>query len=281
MVISRNSQLGLMLLDRNILAEYCVHAQNFLKDLSKEVAATPDSEFEEDGRYNLKAKQWNEGDELFKEIGERLAYKPELKGSEFYTIQNPNPYYYLILSGVEKCASKIRLKENFSCSIFNRVKDGEHVYLLGKDEVYRFVKHRGAIRSFYWDRGREIAFEFGMHLEKDKYYFPHTNEEEFNRLVRLMTFVEIGDTEIILLEKGKNNGKSKKDGKITNTSDNNVYVVDASWNQIIIRTDGFAVMGHYRLQPCGTGLADRKLIWIAAFEKHGYKRHPKAKILNQ
>lgn len=31
---------------------------------------------------------------------------------------------------------------------------------------------------------------------------------------------------------------------------------------------------------CGVNMSDRKLIWIDAFEKQGYKRKPKARILN-
>ncbi len=98
--------------------------------------------------------------------------------------------------------------------------------------------------------------------------------------MKIMIFIELGDIEIVEILKGRNNGKPKSNGKITNTSEYTVYVVDSSWNKLIIRTDGFAVMGHFRLQPCGINFSDRKLIWINAFEKHGYKRSPKAKILH-
>jgi len=280
MVISRNSQLGLMLHDRNMNLELIDHFKNFLSSLRTEVAKIDEKEFEEGGKFNLKSKQWTDGDELYAEICQKLGYNKELKGSEFYTVKSPNPYYYLIQQTVWDCSEKIRINENFSCVIFNKIKDGEHVYLLGKEEVYRYVKFNGAIRAFYWDRGRKLAFEFGFHLEKDRYYFPDIKEDEFNRLVRLMTFIELGDIEIVEIPKGRNNGKLKNDGKITNTSDFNVYVVDSSWNKLIIRTEGFAVMGHFRLQPCGPGLIDRKLIWINAFEKNGYKRQPKAKIIH-
>lgn len=279
MVISKNSQLGLQWLDREAMLDFIQHSRNFLENLKGRVEAIDDKEFLDGGKYNLKAFQYNEGDILFKEINARIGYNPELKGSEFYTVRYPNPHYYLIQPSVEECAAKIRLNENFSCSIFSKIKDGCHLYLMGKNEFYTFVKFNGAIRASYWCRSREIAFEFGFHLEKDKYYFPDIEESEFNRLVRIMIFIELGDIEITILDKGRNNGKAKNKGKITNTSEYKVYVVDSSWNKLIIRTEGFAVMGHFRLQPCGVGYADRKLIWINAFEKHGYKRQPKAKIL--
>jgi len=279
MVISRNSQLGLMWLDRDAMLDFLKHSKNFLEKLKDKVTDLNEKNFEEGGKYNLKAQQWNDGDLLYQEINKRLGYNPNLKGSEFYTIKHPNPYYFLIQPSVEVCSEKIRINENFSCSIFKNVKDGHHFYLMGKNEFYSFVKFNGVLRATYWNRQREIAFEFGLHIEKDEYYFPDIEEDEFNRLMKIMIFIELGDVEVVEIAKGQNNGKPKKEGKITNTSEYNVYVVDSSWNQLIIRTDGFAVMGHFRLQPCGVGFSDRKLIWINAFEKHGYKRQPKAKIL--
>jgi hypothetical protein len=143
------------------------------------------------------------------------------------------------------------------------------------------VKFNKAIRGCYWDREKHIAFEVGFDLELDKYFAPFAYEAEWLRVIKLMIFVELGDIEVEFIEKGRNNKKPKKEGKITNDSEYNVYVVDSSWNKLIIRTDGFAVRGHFRLQPCGEGMKDRKLIWIDAFEKHGYKRTPRAKIIHE
>ena len=40
-----------------------------------------------------------------------------------------------------------------------------------------------------------------------------------------------------------------------------------------IRTESFKVTGHWRFQPCGVGMLERKLIWIDTFEKSGYVRN--------
>lgn len=288
MVISRNSQLGLMLFDREVMVDYLKHCQKFL---DKEIAGVKDHL--QDVKTKLKALKGddycdsdlpapkkNDGDFLWEEINKALAYNPDYKGSEFYTVQNPNPYLYLIQPTVHTCAALIKVNENFSCSIFDKIRDGEHIYLLGKNSFYRFIKFNGVIRGLFWNKKTEAAFEIGFHLKKDQYFYPSLGKQEFNDLVRLMTFIELGDIEVVELPAGRNNGKPKNNGKIANQSNYNVYVVDSSWNQIIIRTDGFAVRGHFRLQPCGANLADRKLIWIDAFEKHGYKRQPKAKIIH-
>lgn len=195
-------------------------------------------------------------------------------------INNEDSKIYLICNGVEACCKMIRIGDNFSSKALRNIAFGKHTYLLGKNEVCRFICDAGAIKGVYWNRDKEIFFEFGFDLESDGYYFDELYAEQFNKVAKIITFVELGDIDVIELEKGRNNGKSKKDGKVTNTSVFTVFVVDSSWNQLIIRTDGFAVMGHFRLQPCGAGFIDRKLIWINAFEKHGYSRRPKAEIIH-
>lgn len=281
MVISKNNQLALMLLDKEVLIEYMEDLQKSISN-EKDTISTAITEVESVLDVDPSEYTFTKGTESMKtwvEIRDRLGYKKENKGLEFYTVAHPNPYQYLIMPSVHTCAEVIKIKENFSCSVFNKVKDGEHVYLLGKNEFFRFVKFNGAIRGLYWDRSKREAFELGLLLVGDQYYFPGEFTEGFSRMIKLMTFIELGDTEVVILEKGRNNGKSKKDGKIANMTENTVYVVDSSWNKLIIRTDGFGVRGHFRLQPCGTNMTDRKLIWINAFEKEGYKRQPRAKIL--
>lgn len=51
-----------------------------------------------------------------------------------------------------------------------------------------------------------------------------------------------------------------------------IQYYDCSWYTTVIRNEGFSVKGHFRLQPCGVGKQDRKLIYIREFQKHGYVR---------
>lgn len=268
MIINRNTQLGLMFWDNDMMLEYCDHSKKCLKDMAEYEGIDTSTEPEK-----------TSGDDLFQEISSRIGYNIENKGAEFYTIKNPKTHNFLIQKPVLDYSALIKIKENFSCVVFKNIREGEHLYLLGKSEFFRFVKFNGVIRGMYWNRESKIAFEIGLHLEKDRYYYPHLYSDEFYRLLKLMTYVEIGEVEVVIIEAGRNNGKTKKNGKVTNQSEFTVYVVDSTWNKFIIRTEGFGVIGHFRLQPCGVNHIDRKLIWIDAFEKHGYKRRPKAKIL--
>lgn len=69
--------------------------------------------------------------------------------------------------------------------------------------------------------------------------------------------------------------KQHRENLEVNTFTPDVNYIDCSWFTTIIRTEGFKVRGHFRLQPCGTGRKDHKLIYINEFEKHGYVRRAK------
>lgn len=67
--------------------------------------------------------------------------------------------------------------------------------------------------------------------------------------------------------------------KYLNETNHNIQILDSTWFTTIVKSDGFHVRGHFRFQPCGQGMKDRKLIWIADYDKDGYTRI--AKILTQ
>jgi hypothetical protein len=93
----------------------------------------------------------------------------------------------------------------------------------------------------------------------------------------LVMFRSYADHELKVVM-GKSTGKVNN-VQYKNPNKQNVHVIDSSWYTSIIKTEGFLVKGHLRLQACGTGHSERKLIYIDSFEKHGYIR--KAKMLPQ
>lgn len=66
--------------------------------------------------------------------------------------------------------------------------------------------------------------------------------------------------------------------KYVNQTDLNIEVINSSWFTTLVKSDAFKVRGHFRLQPCGPGLKDKKLIWISEFEKQGYVRNFKRPV---
>lgn len=195
----------------------------------------------------------------------------DYKGVQLYLETNPGKCM-VITSTVETCAGVIRMGEGFTTGILKKLWPGTTTLLMGRDEFAKVVRKGPAVIGYYWNQKTDIAFEFGFDLETEGYYFPQTQKEAFNRIAKILTFILLGDIETLFLDPGKSNNKPKNSGKIINTSRVPVTIVDSRWNTIVVRTDGFGVRGHFRLQPCGAGRADRKLVWIAAFEKHGYTR---------
>lgn len=65
---------------------------------------------------------------------------------------------------------------------------------------------------------------------------------------------------------------------VTNKAPFPITYLDCSWLKTIVRTEGFLVRGHFRLQPCGEKRLERKLIYIEPFQKHGYTRTAKRLI---
>lgn len=55
--------------------------------------------------------------------------------------------------------------------------------------------------------------------------------------------------------------------------------LDSKWFTTIVKSEGFNVRGHFRLQPYGEGLKERKLIWVEEFKKTGYTS-PARKLTN-
>ena len=55
-------------------------------------------------------------------------------------------------------------------------------------------------------------------------------------------------------------------------------MLDSTWFTNIVRSEGFAVHGHFRMQACGPNHSQRKLTYINDFEKKGYTRRAKKTI---
>lgn len=62
-----------------------------------------------------------------------------------------------------------------------------------------------------------------------------------------------------------------------NKTMHDITVIDSTWYQNLVSSGAFNVRGHFRLQPFGPERKQRRLQWIADFQKEGY--HRKAKKL--
>jgi hypothetical protein len=96
-------------------------------------------------------------------------------------------------------------------------------------------------------------------------------------LMCFKTFLKYVDVETKIVNANK---KEKHLGeKYVNETNYKVQILDSTYFTTISRTEGFGVSGHFRLQPWGPGLTQKRLQWISAYEKDGYTK--RAKILIQ
>jgi hypothetical protein len=293
MVISEDSQLGLRFKKTEVKIDFLDLMKGYLnkeitllqslmdspafaniqdvlfEDLKNKVISKEIDVSDEQGEYLIKGSIFSDQikDEITKGVG-----NVSIVGDE-------ESKYFLIRESVYKAAELIKIGENFTGRTMKDISLGKYTYLMGKHQMVRFFVAVGFIKGFYFDSKSKKAFEFGIKLETGEYYFQNNFDKEFSTVMQILTFVELGDIEVKILKPLQKVKAEKKENDIYNANTNTVFVVDSSWNQLLIRTEGFAVRGHFRLQPCGEGMADRKLIWINAFEKDGYTRKPKASII--
>lgn len=98
-----------------------------------------------------------------------------------------------------------------------------------------------------------------------------------NCLFAILTFKQFAEIEVKEIGGNKYPKRTKiGNEKYLNQTDHQVNVLDSRWFTETIRSEGFAVSGHFRLQPYGPNMSKRKLIYIDDYLKSGYTR--KARI---
>ena len=104
--------------------------------------------------------------------------------------------------------------------------------------------------------------------------------EVFSRLCQLLlvyvNFLKYAPVEI------KHIGANKKvkdfHGKYCNQTDLPIEIMDSTWFTTLVKSEGFKVRGHFRLQNVGPELSQKRLVWVTEHEKQGYVRNFKRPI---
>lgn len=131
-----------------------------------------------------------------------------------------------------------------------------------------------------------LTFEYGtskMHLTLDYSFDCQENEKNYNlsfpvqTVVTFLLFKEYADLETKTIQKGKNRKTLLNNVSYKSEINLPVTIVDSTWFTTLIKSDAFKVSGHFRLQPFGEGLKQKKLVWIDEYVKQGIVR--KAKML--
>jgi hypothetical protein len=198
--------------------------------------------------------------------------------------------FYITDTIVDKIGMlKTKPQENghYDWKVFNHLPDQKKTFIYSNNSLIR-VSIRNGFLCFCWidakksEKSNGFDLEFHLfNLEQKTQRFSSNWEinsyvgELEEKIFRLLCFFYLAENEMIIVEPGKKYG-TKKAGKLINTFENiPVTIVNSNWNITSIRTEGFSVSGHFRLQPCGPGLTETKLILIEPFEKNGYVRKAK------
>ena len=85
----------------------------------------------------------------------------------------------------------------------------------------------------------------------------YENTNAFQRILTLflgvLSYKKYGETDTVYIAAGVKRQIPDEDGILMNRAPFPISHLDSSWFRTIIRTEGFKVRGHFRLQPCGVG----------------------------
>lgn len=141
------------------------------------------------------------------------------------------------------------------------------IYIFDKNQtllkiIISNIKHNFLLKEFSWDTVNKTENE----LQK------LTTVASICILNMFIKYAEI-ETNILMPKT-----KSKNINCLyNNQTDFKITQLDCTWFTNIIRSEGFKVRGHFRLQPYSDG--SKKIIWINEFQKKGYSI--KAKVLRK
>jgi hypothetical protein len=135
-------------------------------------------------------------------------------------------------------------------------------YAFNKDVLMAFLtEYNGKIYAYTYEGYKKLE-----DIDRAKKIFTH--------LILILNFIKYAEieTKIALPNRPIFEGINCL---YNNKSKHPIEIIDSTWFTTFIKSDAFKVRGHFRLQPCGEGLKDRKLIWINEFQKEGYTREAK------
>lgn len=215
----------------------------------------------------------------------------KLKVSELYDAISPdNQTAYYITDTVIDKLEMLRVQKNeegyYDWGIFKDVKKEKLTFIFKDNTVLRLAvrdsilffshmeykyftkeertKHKtpGTIRwTHFW-----VNRYTGLHCS----HFKHDNVKKIETMVyRLLCFFYLSKNEERIVSPGKSYGTKKQHDALSNDGDIPITIVNSCWNITSIRTEGFNVSGHFRMQPYKDHV---EMIFIEPFKKNGYVR---------
>jgi hypothetical protein len=119
-----------------------------------------------------------------------------------------------------------------------------------------------------------VSNKFDGHFENNAESIKGWIMNYVSTVFAISMFKKYADVETKVID-GQSKLKDNKD-KFINDLKLPITYLDSKWFTNIVRSDGFMVSGHFRLQPKkSNGEWTKELIWIEEFEKTGYTSNAK------
>lgn len=191
---------------------------------------------------------------------------------------------YYITPNTQKEADRISTGKTIDTRWFRQIPDDKvGLYVTGKEEFFKFIKHKDSISVIYfylWGAVRHPRYMSysipldGRQVELHSWQSGEIAERFFN----LLLFIELGETEVVEV-KPKQKVKWGKGGedKLFNEAElNNVVLITPNYNKIIVVDGGIVVSSHWRVQPYGSRNEPKyRLRQIPTYAKSGIIRRKK------
>jgi hypothetical protein len=238
-----------------------------------------DEKFIDEGMEEMHGKKWPE-----KPV-EEIARVYDLL--TFHTLKDPNKTYFVTDTVVDKL-DMLHVKktdDKYDWTVFSDVSDCKKTFIFNDNYLVRMIVYPDVIYflhlSFtkeptptnkWWGQSYYVFFYVNRKTGEQCDHFKHPDVKKIETFIyKLLCFVFLSENTEEILKPGEKRG-TQKSGKIINELNIPLTLITSKWKVTVIRTEGFAVGGHFRLQPYGPGLTKKRVIFIDPFEKHGYKR---------
>lgn len=204
----------------------------------------------------------------------------------FNQLMNPNCKRYIITKTAMDVIERIKI-DNLDMNLFNKIPHNQvWEFMIDAKTCYRTYYDGDMLRGIYLKMSEEKAgywfnydsWGYELHSEENVKARETPNilednlKDKVSEWVRILIFLQFSEPILEVLEPNRKYGTNRLN-RIKNESKSQYIVVNSKWNTVTVRSDGFRVRGHFRLQPCGQGMKERKLILIDEFEKKGYVRN--------
>lgn len=243
--------------------------------------------------------EWSKTKATFNSKKENIEFDDlDSKIASFVSLVSPShqkPFY--VTESVLKNLDLLKVSRSgphFNWQVFKSLRPQKITLILPGDRVLRIRKQASGTLELFWLRfvkdkepGKMIEGSMKwvmLYMNTDTgelcEHFDHVDgleSEEF--LYKLLCFFYLTENiEEIIAPKSVHG--TRKTGKTLNDFSFPLTVVTSKWNITSIRTEGFMVSGHFRLQPKGVGRSEYEMIFIEPFQKNGYKRTAGKKLIN-